>query len=141
MGAKSSQMGRHPHRLGVMEQHDIARSDPTRKAGKIRLGDPLETICLIRAEAATVTGHTMESVVDPLGDREELGITGHHQPADVDARVLDVADEHMEHLGHPTSGGRRTDIPDRSSGESLGGGDGCTMQVGESSRSDQRFES
>ena len=43
-GRQSSQMGRHPHRLGVMEQHDIALSDPTRKAGNIRLGDPLEVI-------------------------------------------------------------------------------------------------
>ena len=141
MSAKSNQLARHSRRLGVMEKHDISFSDPTGEAGNIRLGDPLEVIGLIRAEAANVSGHTVEAVVDALRDREELSISGHHQPADVYARVLDIADEHVEHLGHPTSGGGRTNIPDSSAVESLCGLNGCTMEVGESLRADQRFES
>jgi hypothetical protein len=124
-----------------MKKYDIALSDAIGQTGNVRLSDPLEEIRLARTEIARVSDHPMQSIVDSLGDREELGITGHHQPPDVYARVLDVADEDLEHLGHSTPGCRGADVPHRSPLESLSGSDGRKMQVGESLRSDQRLES
>ncbi len=128
VGSGRSQGSGHAYRLGVVEEYDVAFSNPADETGDIRIGNPLVVLRLVGAEVSGVTGHPVDPVVDSLCDGEEVGVSGHDQPADVDASVLDIAHQDLEHFGNATSGGRRADIPDRSSLESLGGPQGCEVQ-------------
>ena len=67
---------------------------------------------LALSEIAVVTFHAVQTIVDPLGDSEELLISVDHEPTDVDVRIEHVADEHQEHLGHAAACGSRVDVPD-----------------------------
>jgi hypothetical protein len=102
----------HARRLGVVQEHHIALPDAAQRAVEVRRRDVVIVGGLLRTQLPGVTGGAVQAIVDPLGDGVELGIAGHHEPADVDIDVLDVADQHVEHLGDPTAGGRRAEVPD-----------------------------
>jgi hypothetical protein len=61
----------------------------------------------------------VDLVVQPLGDGEEPGVAGDHQPADGDVQILHVPDQDLEHLGDPATGRGRVDVPDGAPGQHL----------------------
>ena len=95
-----------------MQEDDVAGSDLFGRARGVRDRDVAVVSGLALSEIALVTGHTVQTIVDPLGDGEELLISLDHEPTDIDVRIEHVADEHQEHLGHATACGGRVDVPD-----------------------------
>jgi hypothetical protein len=68
---------------------------------------------LAGTEATPVTRRSVQTIVDPLSNDKELRVATHDQPVHVKSRIERVANEHLEHFGHPSAFGRRTDVPDR----------------------------
>ena len=64
------------------------------------------------AQRTTVAEHTVEPVVDPLRDPEELGVAVDHDPTRFDAIVEEVPQARPKELRDPTALGRRVHLPD-----------------------------
>ena len=98
-----------------MQQDQIPRPYLVEQLGSVRGEYPrvMAGLGLVERAAGLLT---VDLVVQALGDHEELGITGDHPPADPDIKILDVPDEHVQHLGHPTTNRGRADVPDGASG-------------------------
>ncbi len=77
-GSSLGQRGCHRRRLWVVEQHDVASPDPVEHAGGVRDVDGGVVSRLGSTEAAPVAVDTMEAVMDPLGDREEVCVPTDH---------------------------------------------------------------
>ena len=101
-----------------MQQDQISRPYLVEQLGSVRGEHPSVIAGLGLAERAAGL-LAVDLVVQPLGDHEELGITGDHAPADPDIKILDVPDEHVQHLGHPAANRGRADVPDGASGQLL----------------------
>ena len=118
--------GRHqPGRLRIVQDDDVGGPDLWRDRAR-RWPTCTDSYAAASASPsdASVTGNTVETVVDALGDREELGVTGDDEPAHRHADAEDVADQHLQHLGHSPAGGRRVDVPHRAASE-RGPSTGC----------------
>ena len=105
-GARVCQRRGQPGGLRVMQQHHIAGPDPGRQLDRVRG----QHLCVMSGLRRTERGSgqaAVDLVVQPLGDREELGVAGDHQPADRDVQVLHVPDQDLQHLGDPTTRGSR----------------------------------
>ena len=108
---RSSQGTGEPGRLRVVEEDDVAGLHPRdhllalpRQRGVVRR--PRGGV-----EPPCVTGDAVQPVVDPLGDGEELGVTAHHQPADVDPVPAGVRHEGAQHLRDAAAARGRVDVP------------------------------
>jgi hypothetical protein len=63
------------------------------------------------AEVPAVARRTVEEVVDPLGDGEELRVTAQHQPARVDPGAAAVGQQRRQHLRDATALPGGVDVP------------------------------
>ena len=95
-----------------MQEDDVVGSDVFGCARGVRERDFAVVSGFALSEIAVVTFDAVQTIVDPLGDSEELLISVDHEPTDVDVRIEHVADEHQEHLGHAAACGSRVDVPD-----------------------------
>jgi hypothetical protein len=68
-------------------------------------------------ELPAVAGRAVEAVVDPLRDREELGIAGDPHPVRLESDPTHVAEQRREQLGHPASGRGRVEVHDAPASE------------------------
>ena len=73
----------------------------------------------------------VEAVVQSLRDAEELGVALHDDPAHVQPRAADVADQRAQHLGHATAEGGRVDGPQRAVAEQLAAARDRALEAGE----------
>ena len=95
-----------------MKKHDVSGTDQGQKTLCVRVGDPGIVGHLVCAEAALVAGYSVQLIVDPLGDGEELWVPTHDQPMHIKSCVERIAHQHLEHFGNAPTFGRRTDVPD-----------------------------
>jgi hypothetical protein len=85
-----------------VQQHHIAGPDPGSQLHRVR-GQHLCVVSGLR-RAQRRSGHAaVDLIVQPLGDGEEAGVAGDHQPADRDVQVLHVPDKELQHLGDPAA--------------------------------------
>jgi hypothetical protein len=77
----------------------------------------LEVPALSLAQLSAVSGRTVETVVDPLGDREEGGIALNDKPARVDSGPPGIGKQRLQHLGDASTRPRRVDVQHRTAGE------------------------
>ncbi len=115
-GARVCQRRGQPGGLRVMQQHHIAGPDPGSQLDRVRGQHPRVMTGLRRAERGPGQA-AVDLVVQPLGDREEPGIAGDHQPAGRDVQILHVPDQDLQHLGDPATCHGRIDVPDGASGQ------------------------
>ena len=126
--------------LWVMEEDHVARPDSTDHAFGVHSSDFCVVGGLVRPELTEVPRRSVEAIVDPLGDGEELGVPNRHEPADVDIGVQRVADQHLEHLGHSAARSRRAHIPNRSFREQFTGPSRRPAKLAIALLADERFE-
>ena len=126
--------------LRIVHDDDVVRPYRPQETLDVRGERPLVPPSLVLAQAATVTGRPVEPVVDPLGDREELGIPVNHRPFGRDARTACVAQEHVQELGHASAGRGRVDVDDPPPVQTLSRSRGDLEQTGEALGSDDRTE-
>ena len=105
-----------PSGLRVVQQHHITGPDPGDQLHRVR-GQHLRVVIGLRRAERAAGQVAVDLVVQPLGDREEPGVAGDHQPADRDVQILDVPDQYLQHLGDPATGRGRVDIPDGAPGQ------------------------
>ncbi|MDZ7734351.1 MAG: hypothetical protein U5R31_15905 [Acidimicrobiia bacterium] len=110
-----------PGGLGVVQHDDVARRRHRGQLGGVPLQDLLVVVDLVRTERSPVPGLAVEPVVDPLRDREELGIAVEHHPARVHTERAGVPEDGVEHLRDtaPARGG--ADVPQAPGAERLAG--------------------
>jgi hypothetical protein len=85
-----------------------------------------------------VSGHAMEAVVDPFGDREELGVTAHHDPSSVHPGIARVPEKDLQHLGHSAARSCGVHVPDRLAGKAAAGGVSDSLELSVTLFSDDR---
>ena len=102
-----------PQRLRIVDHDDVARSHRSTDVDRVGTGDVVVMPALGVAERTTVAEHAVEPVMDPLRDREELGVTVDHDPARVDPIVDQVSQAGPEQFRDAAARGRRVDVPDR----------------------------
>jgi hypothetical protein len=101
-----------------VQQHEISWPYLVEQLGSVRGEHPcvMAGLGLVERAAGLLT---VDLIVHALGEHEELRITGDHPPADRDIKILDVPDEHVQHLCHPTANRGRADVPDGAPGQPL----------------------
>jgi hypothetical protein len=99
-----------------VQQHDVARPDPLEQLHRVGAQNPPIVISLRVAESRPVTV-TVDAVVQPLGDREELCVAVDDQPPDRYAEIVHVPHERMQHFGDATTYGGGVHVPHRPAGE------------------------
>ena len=91
---------RHPRRLGIVQDHYIPRVGVARSHFARPAAVTFVIVVRLRGtERTAIACCSVQAIVDPLGDGEEVGITSHDEPVDVEAGIEGVADEHLQHLG------------------------------------------
>ena len=105
--------------LRVVAIDDVLGPDQARQLVRRPGQGLLVDRALALAELFPVAGRAVETIVDPLRDREELGAGGDHGPARVDARAPGVGEQRLQQLRHSPASRRRVDVPDRAPGEQL----------------------
>ena len=98
-------------RLRVVDDHHVLGLDELPELGGIALGHLVEDAACVIAEIAAVSGRSVQEVVDPLGEDEEVLVALDHHPARVDAGPARVGEERDEHLGNAAALGGRVDVP------------------------------
>ena len=126
--------------LWIVEENHVALPDPTHHAFGVGGGDLRVVGGLVRPELTGVPGRSVETVVDPLRDGEELGVGIHYEPTDVDIGVQRVADQHLEHLCHAAARSRRAHIPNRLPRQQATGPKCRLPEFPKALRADKRFE-
>ena len=96
--------------LRVVEQDHVVASHEREELGRVAAEHRLVVPVLRLAEWAAVAGRPVQPVVEPLGDREEVGVAFDHDPAGVDADTPGVREQRLEQLGHATAGRGRVDV-------------------------------
>jgi hypothetical protein len=91
--------------------HDVSGASQGLERQRIGSRHLLENGRLLRAERRPVTYRTMERVVQPLRDPEELRGRVQHEPANADAQTASVTEERAQHLGNAAARGRRVHVP------------------------------
>ena len=99
MSSRFDQAGGQPGGLRIVQEHDVARRDQRADALQVLARDGLVDLALTRAEPATVAGHAVQAIVNPLRDAEELRVAVNHEPAGIDSCAAPVRDQGAEHLG------------------------------------------
>ena len=101
-GAGPCQCRGQPGGLRIVQQDQIPRPYLVEQLGSVRGEHPrvMAGLGLVERAAGFLA---VDLVVQAFRDHKELGITGDHAPADPDIKILDVPDEHVEHLCHPTA--------------------------------------
>ena len=138
-GARVCQRRGQPGGLRVMQQHHIAGPDPGRQLHRVR-GQHLRVMSGLRRAERGSGRAAVDLVVQPLGDREEPGVAGDHQPADRDVQVLHVSDQDLQHLGDPATSRGRIDVPDGAPGQHRPELLGCPDQLRISRGADDRLQ-
>ena len=112
VGAMFDERGNEACRLRVVDDHDVPFSylaaDGLEVPGKRALVDRT----LSPSELPSVAGRAVEAVVDSLRHREELGISGDHQPVRLEPNTAHVAEQRRKHLRHAAACRRRVDVHD-----------------------------
>ena len=91
----------------------------------VRAERGLVAVVLDRAEVAAVTGRAVEVVVDPLGDREEVGIASITSHLASMPSPPTCGQQRLEQLRYPAAGRGRVDVEHRATRQGLphpGGG-------------------
>ena len=102
---------REPGGLGVVQDDDVVRdAGKDRSSSRVPTQDPLVAGMLVGAERTTVADRSVQVVVDPLGDVEELGVAFDHDPSGVDVDPAHVGEQRLQKLGDPAAGRRRVDV-------------------------------
>ena len=86
-----------------MQDHDVLRADEVEEGRQV----PPEHLLVLRAVGVgggVVLGSSMDRVVEPLRQPEEERVAGEDQPAATDAGVDHIAEQRVQHLGHPATG-------------------------------------
>jgi hypothetical protein len=102
-----------------VQDHQVPGTDHHRQLAGGRHERTLVHLACSLVQAATVAGEAVQVVVDSLGDTEELRVARDRQPARVQSRSVDVADQRPQHLGHSAASRRRVDVPDGAVAERL----------------------
>ena len=105
-----------PGRLRIVQQDQVAWPDQLEQLGSVR-GEHALVVADLLGRQRPAGDLAVDLVVQALGDHEELGVAGDHHPAAGDPRVLDVAEQHLEHLGHAAADRGRADVPQRPAAE------------------------
>jgi hypothetical protein len=129
-----------PGGLRVMDEYDVPLPDLAADPSEIRRDGPLVGRSLARAELSRVPGRAVETVVDSLGDGEEVGLARDDEPLGLDAGTADVAEERRQHLGDAASGRGRVDVHHPAAAEELPQAGGGPHQRVAPLRTDQRLE-
>src|SRR5918994_140591 len=123
-------MGDQTGRLWVVDVDDVPLLNEPRELvrrleHRLLIDPPLRG-----SEGAAVAGGIMQSVMEPVGDPEELRVPGDRQPAEVDAGTAAVREQRMEHLGHAAAARGRVDVPHHPAAEHLLGGRRRLLDLG-----------
>ena len=98
VGALFEERGNEARRLRVVDDHDVPFSYLAADALEVRGERALIDRTLSPSELPSVAGRAVEAVVDSLRHREELGISGDHQPDRLEPDTAHVAEQGREHL-------------------------------------------
>ena len=120
-GALRLERVEHARRLRVVQDHHVALVHARRDLRDIARQHALVRAPGVVVERQAVALGAVQPVVDPLGDREELGRAVDHHPARVDAGAARVGDERAEQLDDPAAAGGRVDVPDDPAAEQHAG--------------------
>ena len=108
----------HPGRLRIVQQHHVAFGDAPYELRGTARGVALVDRPLGLAQRRPVVG-SVQVVVQVLGDAEEAGVAADDDPARVQSRAADVADQRSQHLGDAAAARRRVHRPQRVVGQQL----------------------
>jgi hypothetical protein len=86
-----------------MDDDDVTRSDGSTQIDRVRAGDVVVPPALGVAQRSAVAEHTVEPVVDPLRDVEELRVALDHGPARIDPIVEQISQARPEELRDPAA--------------------------------------
>jgi hypothetical protein len=112
-GAELAQMRSKSERLGIVQNHHVARLHERRKLVHLAPQRELVRGTLGVTEGSAVAIRTVKEVMDPLGDDEKLIVTLHHRPACIDPATSQIAEYGLEHFGHAASRRGGVDVPVR----------------------------
>ncbi len=126
--------------LGIVDYDDVSGADQREQLAGVLLSDALEVAALGGTELAAVSGGAVEAVVNPLRDREEVGISFDHEPARVDAGAARVREQCLEHLGNAAARPGGVDVQDGAPGESLSRDLGRLLELRHPLDADQRLQ-
>ena len=99
-------------RLRIVKQDHVARLHESENAVGVCASNSSVVGSVVDTELAAVAGRSVQLIMDPFRDDEELRVSTHDQPVHIDAGSERVAHEHLQHLGDASTLGRRTDVPD-----------------------------
>ena len=83
----------HARRLGVVQENDVVGLQALGHELRVGRATLVVSRALRVAQRATVAAVAVQTVVQALGDREELGVAGDNHPTGVETRATGVADE------------------------------------------------
>ena len=113
VGTLFDERGNQARRLRVVDDHDVpllvSRGGRARGFGQ---ACARKSHALALPELPSVAGRAVEAVVDSLRHREELGISGDHQPVRLEPDAAHVTEQGREHLRHAAAVRRRIDVHD-----------------------------
>ena len=116
-----AQRGDQARRLRVVDDHDVTRAHALGERGQVvgqyLLVDGAGGV----VERSTVSDGAVQSVVDALGNGEEIGRALDHHPADVNAGAPRVGDQRFEQLRDAAAASGRVHVPDDPAGQKLAG--------------------
>jgi hypothetical protein len=104
-----------------VQDDDVAGPDRGPQLDEGPILGALVDLALALAERSGIAREAVDAVVDALGQSEEIGISGQHQPTGIDARATNPRQQCPEHLCDAAPGRGRVDVPDRVAVEEMSG--------------------
>ena len=98
-------------RLGVVHDDHVPATDRLRQLVRVGPEHTLVDLPLLRTERPAVALVSVEPVVDPLGEGEEVFVPFDHRPPGVDPHPGQVAHHRAEQLGHAATLGSGVHAP------------------------------
>ena len=129
-----------PCRLRVVDDHDVVGPYRVADPGEVRRECALVGPALGGPELASVAGPAVEPVVDPLRDREELGVALDHEPLRLEPGPAHVPEQGLQHLRDPAARRRRVDVDDAPTCEELAQLRRPSLEPIHSVRTDERLQ-
>ena len=115
---------RHAGGLGIVEEHHVTGTHPVDEGVGVGRGDLGVVGRLGRPSSPPSPGTPWMRLWIRLVMAKKRGVALDHHPPGVDPGPDDVADQHLEHLGHAPAGGGGVDVPHRRRPEEVAGGGG-----------------
>jgi hypothetical protein len=140
MGAHLLQRRDHPGGLRVVDDDDVALLHALLQGGEVLGQGALVHGARGVVERAAVAGRAVQSVVDALGHREELGRPLDDDPAGVDADAAGIGEQRRQQLDHPAAASGRVDVPDGAALEELAHPHGGALELVEALGREHRAE-